>query len=92
MSPSIPVAKAFNTAFAQFFAEPPTPAATLVYSGDDEAAKVVVAGWINDACCQPVDAGGSEATALVEAFAKLVIRIAYRPGGTGPFVYRFETP
>jgi hypothetical protein len=83
--------KAFNTVFAQFFSAPPVPAATLVYCGDDPVAKEVVASLIRDAGFEPVDAGGTEVTPLVEAFAKLVIGIAYRQG-RGPFTYRFDTP
>jgi 8-hydroxy-5-deazaflavin:NADPH oxidoreductase len=90
MAPGARVVKAFNTVFAQFFAEPPKPAPSLVYAGDDAAAKELVAGLIREAGFDPVDAGGSEATAQVEAFAKLVIGIAYAQG-RGPFVYRFES-
>lgn len=81
--------KAFNTVFAQFFAEPVTPPASLVLCGDDEAAKEVAAGLVRDAGFEPVDAGGSQSTPHVEAFAKLVIGIAYAQG-RGPFTYRFE--
>ncbi len=81
--------KAFNTVFAQFFAETVTPPASLVLCGDDGDAKDATAQLVRDAGFVPVDAGGSEVTPLVEAFAKLVIGIAYRQG-RGPFVYRFE--
>lgn len=84
------VVKAFNTVFAAFMHDaPPERPASLVYCGDDPAAKTVVARLIEDAGFEPVDAGGSELTPLVEAFAQLVIGIAYRQG-RGPFVYRFE--
>ncbi|HLG07317.1 MAG TPA: FAD-linked oxidase C-terminal domain-containing protein [Gaiellaceae bacterium] len=56
----------------------------------DDAAKATVAQLISDAGFEPVDAGGSDATPLLEAFAKLVIGIAYRQG-RGPFVYRFQS-
>jgi predicted dinucleotide-binding enzyme len=82
--------KAFNTVFSTFMHDtPPSPAATLVYGGDDPDAKATVAGLISDAGFEACDAGGSETTPLIEAFAKLVIGIAYRQG-RGPFVYRFE--
>jgi predicted dinucleotide-binding enzyme len=68
---------------------PPSPPATLVYSGDDAEAKATAAELISDAGFDAWDAGGSETTPLVEAFAKLVIGIAYRQG-RGPFVYRFQ--
>jgi hypothetical protein len=81
--------KAFNTVFSPFFTDPPSPPPSLVYCGDDAAAKELVAALIRDAGFEPVDAGGAEVTPLVEAFAKLVIGIAFRQG-RGPFVYRFE--
>lgn len=82
--------KAFNTVFSTFMHDtPPSPPATLVYSGDDAEAKAAVAELISDAGFDACDAGGSETTPLVEAFAKLVIGIAYRQG-RGPFVYRFQ--
>jgi 8-hydroxy-5-deazaflavin:NADPH oxidoreductase len=84
------VVKAFNTVFATFMHEtPPERPASLVYCGDDEEAKAVVADLIRDARFEPVDAGGSDRTHVVEAFAHLVIGIAYAQG-RGPFVYRFE--
>lgn len=82
------VVKAFNTIFAPFFASPPTPPASLVYCGDDTAAKELVAGLIRDAGFEPVDAGGLDRAPDVEAFARLVIGIAFAQG-RGPFVYRF---
>ena len=82
--------KAFNSVFSTFMHEtPPDPPASLVYCGDDADAKTIVAQLIADAGFEPVDAGGSESTPLVEAFAKLVIGIAYARG-RGPFVYRFQ--
>ena len=42
-----------------------------------------------DAGYEPVDAGGIDAAADIEAFARLVIGIAYRQG-RGPFFYRFD--
>jgi len=88
--PSARFVKAFNTVFSTFMHDTrPSPPAALVYSGEDEAAKATVAGLITDAGFEPVDAGGADATPLIEAFAKLVIGIAYRQG-RGPFVYRFD--
>lgn len=90
-APGARVVKAFNTVFSQFFHDVrPTRPASLVYCGDDADAKAVVASLIEDLGFEPVDAGGSEQTAAVESFAKLVIGIAYRQG-RGPFVYRFES-
>ena len=83
--------KAFNTVFSQFFhdARPARPA-SLVYCGDEAEAKAITASLIEDLGFEPVDVGGSEHTAAVESFAKLVIGIAYRQS-RGPFVYRFES-
>ena len=90
-APSARFVKAFNTVFSTFMHDtPPSQPAALVYSGDDAGAKTTVAQLIADAGFEPVDAGGADATPLVEAFAKLVIGIAYRQG-RGPFVYRFES-
>ena len=84
------VVKAFNTIFATFMrATPPERPASLVLCGDDAGAKDVVSGLARDLGFDPVDAGGSDQTAAVEAFAALVIGLAYRQG-RGPFVYRFE--
>jgi predicted dinucleotide-binding enzyme len=61
----------------------------MVFCGDDASAKDVVATLIRDAGFEPVDAGGLDSAAAIEAFARLVIGIAYRQG-RGPFVYRFS--
>lgn len=88
--PGARVVKAFNTVFGTFFHDTPPPRpATLVYCGDDPDAKSVVAELIAAVGFEPVDAGGGDRTPLVEAFAQLVIGIAYQRG-RGPFVYRFE--
>jgi 8-hydroxy-5-deazaflavin:NADPH oxidoreductase len=82
--------KAFNAVFATFMHDTPaSPPASLVYCGDDAEAKEVVGGLIRDVGFEPVDAGGAEVTPLVEAFAQLIIGIAYAQG-RGPFVYRFQ--
>ena len=82
--------KAFNTVFSTFMHDtPPDPPASLVFCGDDAAAKAVVAGLVEDAGFEPVDVGGADATPLLDAFAGLVIGLAYRQG-RGPFVYRFQ--
>lgn len=89
-APSAHFVKVFNTVFSTFMHDtPPDPRASLVYAGDDAAAKATVAQLVTDAGFEPVDAGGADATPLVEAFAKMVIGIAYRQG-RGTFVYRFD--
>ena len=88
-----PVVKAFNTVFATLYDEiamsgrPPS----MVYCGDDAAAKETTATLIRDAGFEPIDVGGLEQTPDLAAFARLVTGIAYRQG-RGPFVYRFEAP
>jgi 8-hydroxy-5-deazaflavin:NADPH oxidoreductase len=90
LAPRARYVKAFNTVFATFMHDtPPKRPASLVYCGDDPEAKETVAQLIRDAKFEPVDAGGSERTPVVEAFANLVIGLAYAQG-RGPFVYRFE--
>jgi predicted dinucleotide-binding enzyme len=89
LAPGARCVKAFNTVFAQFFADPPADRATLVIAGDDAAAKDVVAQLVRDAGFDPVDAGDHAQAADLEAFARLVIGIAYREG-RGPFTYRFD--
>jgi 8-hydroxy-5-deazaflavin:NADPH oxidoreductase len=90
LAPETRYVKAFNTVFATFMHDTrPDPPATLVYCGDDEDAKTTVAMLIADLGFEPVDGGGSDVAPLVEAFAHLVIGIAYRQG-RGPFVYRFQ--
>lgn len=86
---TMPAVKAFNTVFAQLFAEPPASPARLVLAGEDTGAKTVVAALARDAGFEPIDAGGTDSVPLLEAFARLVIGIAYRQGRS-PFVYRFE--
>lgn len=93
LAPGARVVKAFNTLFAQVYdgipaAEGPP---SHVYCGDDAKAKETVAQLIRDVGLEPVDAGGLEVAPQVEAFAQLIIGIAYRQG-RGPFFYRFETP
>ncbi len=89
LAPDARYVKAFNTVFATFMHDtPPATPATLVYCGDDDA-KSIVGDLIADLGFEPVHAGGREVAPLVEAFAHLVIGIAYRQG-RGPFVYRFQ--
>jgi predicted dinucleotide-binding enzyme len=91
MAPGARYVKAFNSVFATFMHEtPPATPASHVYCGDDEDAKATVASLIEDAGFEPVDLGGSDQTPLLEAFARVVIGLAYRQG-RGPFLYRFDS-
>ena len=90
LAPGARVVKAFNTVFATFMHDTrPDRPASLVLCGDDGEAKEIVSGLVRAAGFEPVDAGGAERTGDVEAFARLVIGLAYAQG-RGPFVYRFE--
>lgn len=90
LAPAARYVKAFNTVFSTFMHDtPPERPASLVLCGDDEEAKRVASTLVVDLGFDPVDAGGSEATPLLEALTKLVVGLAYAQG-RGPFVYRFE--
>jgi 8-hydroxy-5-deazaflavin:NADPH oxidoreductase len=90
LAPGARYVKAFNTVFSTFMHDtPPSSPATLAYCGDDEDAKATVAALASDLGFEPVDAGGTEITPLVEAFARLLIGLAYGQG-RGMFVYRFQ--
>jgi 8-hydroxy-5-deazaflavin:NADPH oxidoreductase len=91
LAPGARYVKAFNTVFSTFMHDtPPERPASLVLCGDDEDAKRVTAELVSDLGFDPVDAGGAEATPLVEALAHLVIELRYGRG-LDPFVYRFES-
>jgi len=63
---------------------------SLVYSGDDEEAKGIVASLIRALGFDPVDAGPLEVARYSEPFTLLVARLAY-DGDDGPaLAYRFE--
>lgn len=90
LAPGARVVKAVNTVFQAMYPEAaahPGRAAMLI-CGDDAAAKQTAATLMADLGFEPIDAGGLEVAADVEAFARLVIGIAYRQG-RGPFAYRF---
>lgn len=87
--PGARVVKAFNTVFATLFPEARARRASMVICGDDAAAKETTARLVADVGFAPVDAGGLAQAADVEAFARLVIGIAYREG-RGPFTYGFD--
>jgi hypothetical protein len=93
LAPGAKVVKAFNATFASVFgaAAHRDPRPNLVFCGDDEGAKQTVAGLISDIGMTPVDVGGLEQAANVEAFARMNISLAYGQG-RGPQIYRFDTP
>lgn len=92
-APGAHVVKAFNTVFAALYDDiagaPGRP--DLLFCGDDDRAKEIVATLIRDAGFEPVDAGGLDSAAELEDFARAVIRLCYQRG-MGPFVYRLRRP
>jgi predicted dinucleotide-binding enzyme len=63
---------------------------TLVYCGDQKAAKSVAATLIRDVGFDPVDAGPLRIARYMEPFSLLVAQLAYE-GDAGPeLAYRFE--
>ena len=62
----------------------------LVFCGDDESAKRVVAGLIRDVGFEPLDVGSLRSARYTEPFGLLVGQLAYE-GESGPeLAYRFE--
>jgi predicted dinucleotide-binding enzyme len=88
------VVSAFNTVpsevlFPVFEARGRRTRPSLVYCGDDRAAKTVAARLIRDVGFEPVDAGALRSARYTEPFALLVAELAY--GGKGAaLAYRFE--
>jgi len=86
---------AFNTVpsevlFGVFEARRKARRPSLVYCGDDPAAKEVAAELIRDVGFDPVDLGPLSGARFMEPFALLVARLAYE-GDRGPeLAYRFE--
>src|SRR3989475_1361620 len=63
---------------------------SLVYCGDDPAAKDVAATLIRDVGFDPVDAGPLRIARYVEPFSLLVGQLAYEGEGGPELAYRFE--
>ncbi len=89
------VVSAFGTVpsevlFAVFEARKGERRPSLVYSGDDDAAKATVATLIRDVGFDPVDAGPLDVARYSEPFTLLIAKLAYE-GDDGPaLAYRFE--
>jgi hypothetical protein len=62
---------------------------SLVYCGDDERAKKVVAGLIRDTGFDPEDAGPLRIARYIEPFTLLMGRLAYEGDGGPELAYRF---
>ena len=68
---------------------------SLVYCGDDRAAKAIAVTLIRDVGFDPVDAGPLRIARYTEPFGLLVGQLAYEGGGGRQLAYRFqhlETP
>ena len=63
---------------------------SLVYCGDDPAAKGLAAGLIRDVGFDPVDAGPLRIARYVGPFTLLIARLAYEGDGGPELAYRFE--
>src|ERR1051325_2488736 len=63
---------------------------SLVYCGDNPAAKKLVAELIRDVGFDPVDAGPLRIARYTEPFALLVAQLAYEGKGGPELAYRFE--
>ena len=63
---------------------------SLVYCGDDAAAKAVAAALIRDVGFEPVDAGPLQVARYTEPFALLIAQLAYEGEGGPELAYRFE--
>jgi predicted dinucleotide-binding enzyme len=92
-APGAQVVKAFNTVAAPVVAQAAAAAPgrlSLLYCGDQAAAKQVAAGLIAEAGFVPVDAGRLEAARDVEALGRLLADLAYGRG-PGPVGYQLLT-
>ena len=63
---------------------------SLVYCGDDAAAKAMAAALIRDVGFEPVDAGPLQVARYTEPFALLIAQLAYEGEGGPELAYRFE--
>jgi 8-hydroxy-5-deazaflavin:NADPH oxidoreductase len=92
-APGARVVKAFNTVAAPVVAQAAAVPGrlSLLYCGDQAAAKQLAAGLIVDAGFVPVDAGRLEAAREVEALGRLLADLAYGRG-PGPVGYQLLTP
>src|SRR5262249_47555412 len=76
--------------FGVFAARHKTRRPSLVYCGDDDRAKRVVARLIRDVGFDPVDAGPLSNARYAEPFTLLMAHLAYEGSGGPGIAYRFE--
>ena len=89
------VVSAFGTVpsevlFSVFEAKRKANRPSLLYCGDDQAAKHVAARLIGDMGFDPVDAGPLRIARYMEPFTLLVAQLAYESKGGPELAYRFE--
>lgn len=93
--PSARIVAAFGTVpsevlFDVFEARHKVHRPSLVYCGDDEAAKNLTATLIRDVGFDPVDAGPLRMARYSEPFSLLMGQLAYEGSGGPQLAYRFE--
>ena len=93
--PNARVVSAFNTVpsevlFGVYEGKRKATRPSLVYCGDDEGSKAVVAELIRDVGFDPLDVGPLRIARYTEPFALLVAELAYEGEGGPELAYRFE--
>jgi len=93
--PNASIVSAFNTVpsevlFGVYESRRRTKRPSLVYCGDDRAAKKVCAELIREVGFDPFDAGPLRIARYTEPFALLVAQLAYEGKGGPELAYRFE--
>jgi predicted dinucleotide-binding enzyme len=93
--PRARVVSAFGTVpsevlFDVFEARRKSKRPSLLYCGDDEAAKELTATLIRDVGFDPVDAGPLRIARYTEPFTMLIAQLAYETKGGPELAYRFE--
>src|SRR5213594_1197550 len=93
--PNARVVSAFNTVpsevlFGVYEGKRKATRPSLVYCGDDEGSKAVVAELIRDVGFDPLDVGPLRIARYTEPFALLVAELAYAGEGGPELAYRFE--
>ncbi|HEV8581069.1 MAG TPA: NAD(P)-binding domain-containing protein [Thermoanaerobaculia bacterium] len=94
--PAARVVAAFNTIPSELIADPARPSRPerpeVVFCGDDDEAKALVAGLIRDTGFEPVDAGPLRVARWMEPFGLLVAQLAYEMELGPEMGYRFLRP
>jgi predicted dinucleotide-binding enzyme len=94
-APGASVVSAFGTVpsevlFATYAARERSTPPNMLYCGDDEGAKEVVAQLIRDVGFRPTDVGGLEAARYLEPFTLLIAKLAYDGDESPAVAYRFD--